>query len=116
MKNSNLKERLASTVLLITILFQLFRFPILRVQALEHENSEKKVKSDAKTTVIKDESGGKEEKDDDDDNLFDLIDSMYEEKGAQLIYGIFKYVFAYNIICSSYYIISYINYFGYQSY
>lgn len=41
MKNSNLKERLASTVLLITILFQLFRFPILRVQALEHENSEK---------------------------------------------------------------------------
>ena len=48
----------------------------------KHENSEKKVKSDAKTTVIKDESGGKEEKDDDDDNLFDLIDSMYEEKGA----------------------------------
>lgn len=38
-------------------------------------------KTESKTTVIKDESDGKNKKDDDDDNLFDLIDSMYEEKG-----------------------------------
>ncbi len=48
----------------------------------KQEEAEKADKSESKITVIKDESNGKEEKDDDDDNLFDLIDSMYEEKGA----------------------------------
>ncbi len=48
----------------------------------KQEEAEKTDKSESKITVIKDESNGKEEKDDDDDNLFDLIDSMYEEKGA----------------------------------
>ncbi len=47
----------------------------------KHSDPEIIDKTESKTTIIKDESDGKNKKDDDDDNLFDLIDSMYEEKG-----------------------------------
>ncbi len=56
-KNNNLKERLSSTVLLITILFQLFRFPILQVQALENckknQNIDVRLQDDFYTAVNK---------------------------------------------------------------
>ena len=51
----------------------------LNTKAMDEENENKKT-----TPIIKDESNAssKDMQDDDDDNLFDLIDSMYEEKGA----------------------------------
>lgn len=51
----------------------------LNTKAMDEENENKKT-----TPIIKDESNAssKDMQDDEDDNLFDLIDSMYEEKGA----------------------------------
>lgn len=52
----------------------------LNTKAMDEENENKKT-----TPIIKDESNASSkdmQDDDDDDNLFDLIDSMYEEKGA----------------------------------
>ena len=50
----------------------------LNTKAMDEENENKKT-----TPIIKDESNASsKDMQDDDDNLFDLIDSMYEEKGA----------------------------------
>ena len=50
----------------------------LNTKAMDEENENKKT-----TPIIKDESNdSSKDMQDDDDNLFDLIDSMYEEKGA----------------------------------
>ena len=50
----------------------------LNTKAMDEENENKKT-----TPIIKDESNASSmDMQDDDDNLFDLIDSMYEEKGA----------------------------------
>ena len=50
----------------------------LNTKAMDEENKNKKT-----TPIIKDESNASsKDMQDDDDNLFDLIDSMYEEKGA----------------------------------
>ena len=50
-------------------------YPFFRA---DEENENKKT-----TPIIKDESNASsKDMQDDDDNLFDLIDSMYEEKGA----------------------------------
>lgn len=49
----------------------------LNTKAMDEENENKKT-----TPIIKDESNASSKDMQDDDNLFDLIDSMYEEKGA----------------------------------